>query len=98
MTHLAPTYAAVMALAYVGDTDDWGKIDRAGLYDWLLSLKQPDGSFVMHKGGEIDVRGCYCALSVAYLLGIATPKLIRGTREFIAKSVWKPPRDRVPLS
>jgi len=30
--------------------------DRAGLYRFLLSLKQPDGSFVMHIGGEVDVR------------------------------------------
>jgi protein farnesyltransferase subunit beta len=88
MPHLAPTYASVMALAYVGDAEDWAKIDRAGLLQWLLSLKQPDGSFIMHKGGEVDVRGCYCALSVAYLLGIATPELVRGTREFIVKSVF----------
>lgn len=29
---------------------------RQAIHDWLLSLKQPDGSFVMHKGGEVDVR------------------------------------------
>lgn len=29
---------------------------RKKLYKFLLSLKQPDGSFVMHKGGEVDVR------------------------------------------
>lgn len=29
---------------------------RTGLYQFLMSVKQPDGSFVMHKGGEVDVR------------------------------------------
>lgn len=29
---------------------------RQAIHDWMLSLKQPDGSFVMHKGGEVDVR------------------------------------------
>lgn len=26
------------------------------MYNFLLSVKQPDGSFIMHKGGEVDVR------------------------------------------
>lgn len=26
------------------------------MYRFLLSLKQPDGSFIMHEGGEVDVR------------------------------------------
>lgn len=56
--HLAPTYAAVMTLANVLDTrEEWeALIDRQSFKDWLLSLKQPDGSFVMHENGEVDVR------------------------------------------
>lgn len=26
------------------------------MYNFLMSVKQPDGSFIMHKGGEVDVR------------------------------------------
>ena len=26
------------------------------MYSFLLSVKQPDGSFIMHEGGEVDVR------------------------------------------
>lgn len=37
-------------------TKDSTSPDRQAIHDWLLSLKQPDGSFVMHKGGEVDVR------------------------------------------
>lgn len=31
-------------------------ISREKLLDFLWSVKQPDGSFVMHVGGEVDVR------------------------------------------
>lgn len=34
----------------------WAQVDRQSMYAWLLKLKQPDGSFVMHEGGEVDVR------------------------------------------
>lgn len=67
--HLAPTYAAVMALVSVhahneaGDGGDHGDyvdalavIDRTAMYDFLMRMKQADGSFVMHEGGEVDVR------------------------------------------
>lgn len=29
---------------------------RRGMYNFLMSVKQADGSFIMHKGGEVDVR------------------------------------------
>lgn len=79
-----------MALATVLDSrQQWDAIvDRKEMHDWLLSLKQPDGSFVMHQDGEVDVRASYCALSVAALLGILTPELAKGAAEFIAKCVF----------
>ena len=87
--HLATNYAAVMTLAYVGDEKCWapgaGMIDRRAVYDWLLSLKQPDGSFTMHIGGEVDVRASYCALTVATFLNILTPELMHGAAGFIAR-------------
>ncbi|GAA5859481.1 hypothetical protein JCM1840_004634 [Sporobolomyces johnsonii] len=83
LSHLAPSYAAVCALAYTGE-EGWACIDRPGMYRFLMSLKQPDGSFIMHEGGEVDVRGCYCALTVAVLLNLLTPELARRTPEFIA--------------
>lgn len=35
------------------------------MYNFLMSVKQPDGSFIMHKGGEVDVR---CVLLLPLLL------------------------------
>ena len=54
------------------------------MYEWLLSLKQADGSFVVHHGGEVDVRASYCVLCISVLLGICTPELIDGMMDFIA--------------
>jgi protein farnesyltransferase subunit beta len=31
-------------------------VDRKKMYSWLMSIKQPDGGFVMHHGGEEDAR------------------------------------------
>ncbi|KAG9336505.1 hypothetical protein JZ751_002852 [Albula glossodonta] len=54
--HLAPTYAAVNALCIIGTQEAYNIIDREKLLDFLFSVKQPDGSFVMHVGGEVDIR------------------------------------------
>lgn len=59
---------------------------RETLYAFLMSMKQPDGSFTMHHGGEIDIRGSYCALSVAALTNLLTPELTENCIEFICKS------------
>jgi protein farnesyltransferase subunit beta len=83
-SHVAPTYAAVNTLAIIGTEEAYNVIDREKLYEWFMSLKQPDGSFQMNEGGEIDVRGCYCVLATAKLLNILTPELTRGVAEFIA--------------
>ncbi|KAK3517040.1 hypothetical protein QTP70_033842 [Hemibagrus guttatus] len=81
--HLAPTYAAVNALCILGTEEAYSVINREKLLDFLFSVKQPDGSFVMHVGGEVDVRSAYCAASVASLTNIITPKLFEGTHNWI---------------
>lgn len=84
-SHLAPTYSAINSLAIVGTPEAFDSIDRDALLRFLFEMKQEDGSFIMHEGGEVDVRGSYCAISVAILLGILTPELERGVAEFVAK-------------
>ncbi|NXG57347.1 FNTB farnesyltransferase, partial [Hemiprocne comata] len=39
---------------------------RKKLLEYLHSLKQPDGSFLMHVGGEVDVRWGDSALSMSH--------------------------------
>ncbi|KAE9412194.1 hypothetical protein Angca_007120, partial [Angiostrongylus cantonensis] len=54
--HLAPTYASVMALACLQMEDALSAIDLQSLSRFLHRMKQPDGSFTMHGGGEADIR------------------------------------------
>ncbi|VDB99893.1 unnamed protein product [Peniophora sp. CBMAI 1063] len=85
--HLLPTYAAVCSLAIVGRPGPgggWDQIDKDKLYAFFMSLKQPDGSFIVAHHGEVDVRGIYCLLVTSILLNILTPALISGTAAFIA--------------
>ena len=61
----------------------WDAIDRAAMYDWMMRLKQPDGSFLVHEQGEIDVRATYCVVAISMLLGIATDELLHNTGAFV---------------
>ena len=71
MPHLATTYAAVCALVTLGGEDALSIIRRNALMDFFLRMSIPaeqGGGMTMHQGGEVDVRGCYCALCVCYML------------------------------
>lgn len=85
MSHLATTYAAVNSLCIIGTKKAYEVIDRNALQKFLCSIKIPDGSFYMHRGGEIDIRGVYCALSVASLTNIYTEKLFERTAEWVVR-------------
>ncbi|KAM9893621.1 hypothetical protein OXX79_009220 [Metschnikowia pulcherrima] len=80
--HVASTYAAVLALALV---EDYDLLTRIGpnLQKWFLSLKDENGSFAMHFGGEKDTRSTYCVLVVASLLNIASAPLLKNTQNWI---------------
>ena len=82
--HLAPTYAAVNALLTLGTADAYAAIDRAALRRFLLRMKAPGGAFRMHDDGESDVRGSYCALSIASLCNVLDDEVSRGCGEWIA--------------
>ncbi|KAI8814567.1 terpenoid cyclases/protein prenyltransferase alpha-alpha toroid [Cladochytrium replicatum] len=84
IAHLATTYAAVHALAILGTEEAYRSVRRDDLYRWILRMKQPDSSFVMHNGGESDVRGSYCALAVAKMMGITTAQLTDEAADFVA--------------
>lgn len=56
VSHLATTYAVVLALALVGGEEVYEIVDRRALWKWLCSLKHPAGGFQMAVGGEVDIR------------------------------------------
>ncbi|XP_054803726.1 protein farnesyltransferase subunit beta [Prosopis cineraria] len=83
MPHLATTYAAVNALITLGGHKALASINRDKLSGFLHRMKQPNGGFRMHDLGEIDVRACYTAISVASVLNILDDELIRNVGDFI---------------
>jgi len=39
----------------------------------------------MHHGSEADIRGVYCALSIARLTNVYTEEMFEGTAEWVAR-------------
>lgn len=88
--HLASTYAAINALCTIGIPQAYQVIDRKGLKQFLASLRMEDGSFSLHRAGETDIRGIYCAVSVAKLTNVYTPEIFKESEHWIAKcQTWE---------
>ncbi|XP_055805935.1 protein farnesyltransferase subunit beta isoform X3 [Solanum dulcamara] len=83
MPHLATTYAAVNSLITLSGPKALSSINREKLYTFLLRMKDASGGFRMHDGGEVDVRACYTAISVANILNIVDDELIHGVGNYI---------------
>ncbi|XP_024029506.1 protein farnesyltransferase subunit beta [Morus notabilis] len=83
MPHLATTYATVNSLITVGGHEALSSINRDKLYTFLQRMKHPSGGFRMHDGGEIDVRACYTAISVASILNILDDELVQDVGNYI---------------
>ncbi|KAF9951104.1 hypothetical protein BGZ65_006185 [Modicella reniformis] len=83
--HLATTYAAVNALTIIGTKEAYDTINRKTLLEFLMRVKQKDGSFKTMVDGEVDVRGSYCAMAVATLTNIVTPELVESAADFIGR-------------
>ena len=80
--HAVSNYAAIMGLALIGTERAYNLIDRSACYRELLSLKQPDGSFMACPGQEADIRSTFTAIMIADTLNILTPELTRGVVDF----------------
>lgn len=83
LPHLATTYAAVNALITLGSDRALSSINRDKLYTFLLEMKDSSGAFRMHDGGEIDVRACYTAISVASILNILDSRVAHNVGDYI---------------
>ncbi|KVI09182.1 hypothetical protein Ccrd_012427, partial [Cynara cardunculus var. scolymus] len=83
MPHLATTYAAVNSLITLGGHRSLGSINRVKIYSFLRRMKHTSGGFSMHDGGEVDVRACYTAISVACALNILDEDLVQGVGDYI---------------
>ena len=88
VSHLAPTYATVNALVILGGNEAYKIINRETLVEWMNQLRLDDGSFIMHIGGEVDIRGVYCALSVAMLTNTFSEELFHKTAQWVLKYAY----------
>lgn len=83
--HAASAYASVLCLTLIKDYETLDRI-RPNIYKWLFeTLRNGDGSFLMHNDGETDVRSTYCVLVIASLLNIVTDELVENTATWISK-------------
>ncbi|KAL6614555.1 hypothetical protein ACP70R_036825 [Stipagrostis hirtigluma subsp. patula] len=85
LPHLATTYAAINTLVTIGSERALSSINRDTLHKFMLRVKDASGAFRMHEGGEIDVRACYTAISVASLVNILDDELAKGLGDYIAR-------------
>lgn len=82
-SHVAGTYAAVLSMLTVHPAL-LDAVNRPRMLAWLHSIKNADGSFSVAVGGEADVRGVYCALTVVSLLQLPTHgRLLARTGEYL---------------
>ncbi|XP_068619137.1 protein farnesyltransferase subunit beta isoform X2 [Battus philenor] len=81
--HLGTTYAAINALCIIGTDEAYESINRKSLQKFLWSVRDEDGSFALHNGGEHDIRGAYCAISVAKLTNLNSDNLFDKTAEWV---------------
>mmetsp|Transcript_10028 Transcript_10028/g.16870 ORF Transcript_10028/g.16870 Transcript_10028/m.16870 type:complete len:191 (-) Transcript_10028:810-1382(-) len=104
MSHVASSYAAIMAIVNLGTKEAYDLVDLTAMKAYLLSVKnnfkaradQPNlfsfmsnsefsevdgndpsryigtlpGSIAIHLNGEMDIRGIYCSLVCADVLGL----------------------------
>ncbi|CAM0882823.1 unnamed protein product [Alopecurus aequalis] len=84
LPHLATSYAAVNTLVTIGSERALSSIKRDNLYKFMLLMKDQSGAFRMHDGGEIDVRACYTAVSIASLVNILDADLAKGVGNYIS--------------
>ena len=115
MSHIASSYAAIMAVVNVGTEEAFDIVDVDAFRKYLLSVKNNGsenkenyyaykkenewgddddpskyvgtipGSMAIHINGEMDIRGVYCSLVCADILGIleGNEELTRGVGEFL---------------
>ncbi|EDL45857.1 farnesyltransferase beta subunit, putative [Plasmodium vivax] len=84
-THIATTYAAVCVFIYLHDEENnfLSFLDKQKLHSYILKLKCKDGSFRLHKNGEIDMRGTYCAIAVCSMCHILTNEVKKNVEKYI---------------
>lgn len=48
-------------------------------------MRTREGAFTMHESGEVDIRGVYCAVSVARITNVYSDQLFKDTPHWILR-------------
>ncbi|XP_053991839.1 uncharacterized protein LOC128883474 isoform X2 [Hylaeus volcanicus] len=87
LPHLATTYACLASLVDSRNFDMLLSLNKQTFTCWLKSLRDPvTGGFFVHEGGELDIRGTYCAIAIATILDLDKEALFEDI-EFYIKSL-----------
>lgn len=81
---MVPLYGNIILLGLLDSEEAYSMVDQKAFYDFLMSCKNPDGSFSQFPGGETDLRCTFAALFIAWIINIITPELVAGLVEFTA--------------
>lgn len=101
-SHVASTYGGIMAIVNIGTEEAYKIIDKSLMRKFLKSVfctgeptdssKSSEikvgekGAYIMHENGEYDLRGCYCALITADILGLLPDEeLTEGMGDLISR-------------
>jgi len=77
--HIIMTYTALLSLSIL--RDDFSRLDRLGLINFIRACQRDDGSFSTVPGSsESDLRTLYCAFAISHMLddwsGVDVPRAI----------------------
>jgi protein farnesyltransferase subunit beta len=67
-----------------GSEEGYAIVNRAALHQFLVDCKLPSGGIALHVGGEVDIRGTYCAIMSAYVTNALDEELSAGVSDYIA--------------
>jgi protein farnesyltransferase subunit beta len=80
---IVPLYGCTILLGLIGLEEGYELVDQQAFYKYLMSFKNPDGSFSTFPGGETDLRSTFAVIFVAWMYNILTPELTKRTVEFV---------------
>lgn len=82
-TNTISLYGVIIGIMAIGTEEAYKLIDRKKIYDLLISLKQPDGSFLVSIDGESDIRSTEVAIVISKYLNILDDKISEKTADFV---------------
>ncbi|EAY20092.1 Prenyltransferase and squalene oxidase repeat family protein [Trichomonas vaginalis G3] len=80
---MVPLYGNLILLGLLGTEEAYELADRKKFYQYIMSCKNPDGSFSSSPGSSTDLRTTFSALFVAWILNIITPELSAGLVDLV---------------